>query len=134
MLVRELVGTFYEQLWNARDLSIAPSILDPDICFRGSLGSAVQGRPAVCSYVQMVTTALDGYRCDVQRLIVEGEQAAAQVRFSGQHVGEFLGYAPTGAQLEWIGAAFFTAESGLLTDVWVLGDVASLRAQLDSSA
>lgn len=133
MSVRDLVGTFYQRLWNERDLAIAPAILHPDVCFRGSVGEAVQGRSAVCSYVEMVTTALSAYRCDVQTLIVEGEQAAAKVLFSGQHIGEFLGYAPTGARVEWIGSAFFTAESGVLTDVWVLGDIVALRAQLESS-
>lgn len=133
MSVRDLVGLFYQRLWNERDLAIAPTILHPDVSFRGSVGSAVQGRSAVCSYVEMVTTALSAYHCDVQTLIVEGEQAAAKVLFSGQHVGEFLGYAPTGARVEWIGSAFFTAQSGVLTDVWVLGDIVSLRAQLDSS-
>lgn len=133
MSVRDLVGIFYQRLWNERDLAIAPAILHPDISFRGSVGSAVQGREAVCSYVDMVTTALSGYRCDVQTLVVEGERAAAKVLFSGLHIGEFLGYAPTGARVEWIGSAFFTAEGGLLTDIWVLGDVVSLRAQLESS-
>lgn len=133
MSVRDLVGVFYQRLWNERDLAVAPSILHPNVCFRGSVGSSVQGRSAVCSYVEMVTTALSGYRCDVQTLVAEGDQAAAKVLFCGQHVGEFLGYAPTGAQVEWIGSAFFTAESGVLTDVWVLGDLVSLRAQLERS-
>jgi len=133
MSVRDLVGVFYQRLWNERDLAVAPTILHPDIRFRGSVGSAVQGRSAVCSYVEMVTTALSAYRCDVQTLVVEGERAAAKVLFAGQHVGEFLGYAPTGAQVEWIGSAFFTAESGALIDVWVLGDIVSLRAQLEGS-
>lgn len=87
----------------------------------------------MCRYVEMVTTALSAYRCDVQTLVVEGEQAAAKVLFSGEHIGEFLGYAPTGARVEWIGSAFFTAESGVLTDVWVLGDIVALRAQLEGS-
>lgn len=133
MPVRDLVGMFYRRLWNERDLAVAPAILHPDVRFRGSVGSAVQGREAVCRYVELVTTALRAYRCDVQTLVVEGEHAAANVLFSGQHVGEFLGYAPTGARVEWIGSAFFTAEGGVLTDVWVLGDVVSLRAQLDSA-
>ncbi|MFM7534989.1 MAG: ester cyclase [Acidimicrobiales bacterium] len=103
MSVRDLVGTFYRCLWNERDLAVAPTILHPDVRFRGSVGTAVQGREAVCRYVELVTTALRAYRCDVQTLVVEGEHAAAKVLFSGQHVGEFLGYAPTGARVEWIG-------------------------------
>ena len=31
---------------------------------------------------------------------------------------------------EWVGAAFFTADAGRLRDIWVLGDLVNLRAQL----
>jgi predicted ester cyclase len=80
----------------------------------------------------MVTTALSDYRCDVETLVVDGSNAAARVRFSGVHQGEFLGYVPTGRRVEWIGAAFFVEEDGVLRDIWVLGDLTSLRAQLAS--
>ncbi len=130
MLIRELVQGFYERFWNEVDLSLAEEILHPEVTFRGSVGVGVTGRRAVCDYVLMVTTALSEYRCDVESLIVEGDRAAAKVRFSGLHTGEFLGYAPTGRHVEWIGAAFFAAEEGMLSDIWVLGDLESLRSQL----
>jgi predicted ester cyclase len=132
--VRALVGRFYDELWNERELEVAPEILHPEISFRGSLGSSVQGRSGVCDYVTMVTSALAGYRCDVEQLIVEHEGAAARVRFSGRHTGTFLGREPTGGRLEWTGAAFFTADDDLLRDVWVLGDLVSLYAQLDGTS
>jgi len=78
----------------------------------------------------MVTTALADYRCDVEELIVEGPSAAAKVRFSGIHSGDFLGYPPTGRRVEWTGAAFFVEEDEMLRDIWVLGDLAKLRDQL----
>ena len=47
-------------------------------------------------------------------------------------MGEFLGYPPTGRHVEWIGAAFFTGDENKLRDIWVLGDLDSLRGQLSS--
>lgn len=130
MPIRELVQAFYERFWNEVDLSLADEILHPEVMFRGSVGVGATGRRAVCDYVLLVTTALSDYRCDVELLIVEGDRAAAKVRFSGLHTGEFLGYEPTGLQVEWIGAAFFTADEGMLSAIWVLGDLESLRSQL----
>ena len=132
MAARELVQLFYEKFWNEVDLGIADEILHPDVTFRGSVGLGATGRREVCDYVLMVTTALSGYRCDVESLIADGERVAAKVRFSGNHTGEFLGYAPTGRRVEWVGAAFFSVERDKLRDVWVLGDLESLRAQLGS--
>ena len=134
MAVRELVRLFYEKLWNELDFGVADQILHDDVTFRGSVGIGATGRKEVCDYVRMVTTALSGYRCDVESLVTEGNRAAARVRFSGLHVGEFLGFPPTGRHVEWIGAAFFVGDESQLVDIWVLGDLESLRAQLRSGA
>lgn len=132
MTVRELVKIFYEKFWNEVDLGMADEILHPDVTFRGSVGVGARGRRDVCDYVLMVTTALSDYRCEVESLIAEDERAAAKVRFSGLHRGEFLGHPPTGRHVEWMGAAFFVAEKGMLRDIWVLGDLESLRSQFGS--
>ena len=131
--VRDLVGRFYDELWNQIALGVAEEILHPEVSFRGSVGLGATGPRAVCDYVTMVTTALSGYRCDVQELVADGDRAAAKVRFSGVHVGEFLGHPPTGCAVEWIGAAFFHAEAGVLRDIWVLGDLLTLRTQLGAT-
>ncbi len=134
MLVRDLVRVFYEKFWNEVDLAKADEILHPDVTFRGSVGVGARGRREVCDYVLMVTTALSGYRCDVEALIADGDSAAAKVRFSGIHTGDFLGHPPTGRRVEWTGAAFFAADENKLCDIWVLGDLESLRSQLGSRA
>lgn len=130
--VRDLVFLFYEKLWNEIDFAIADEVLHPDVTFRGSVGVGATGRQEVCDYVRMVTTALSGYRCDVEQIVVEGASAAARVRFSGLHTGDFLGFPPTGRHVEWIGAAFFVGDEDTLRNIWVLGDLDSLRAQLRS--
>lgn len=134
MAIRDLVQLFYGKFWNEVDLAIADEILHPDITFRGSVGVGARGRREVCDYVLMVTRALSDYRCDVESLIAERDSAAAKVRFSGIHTGDFLGQPPTGSRVEWIGAAFFTADENKLRDIWVLGDLESLRSQLRSGS
>ena len=134
MAIYGLVRLFYDKFWNEIDLGIADEILHPDVTFRGSVGVGARGRREVCDYVLMVTTALSGYRCDVESLVVERDSAAAKVRFSGIHSGDFLGQPPTGRRVEWIGAAFFAADENKLRDIWVLGDLESLRSQLRSGS
>lgn len=134
MAIHGLVRLFYDKFWNEIDLGMADQILHPDVTFRGSVGVGARGRREVCDYVLMVTTALSDYRCDVESLIADGDNAAAKVRFSGIHMGDFLGQPPTGRRVEWIGAAFFTADENKLRDIWVLGDLESLRSQLRSGS
>jgi len=52
--------------------------------------------------------------------------------FRGRHVGPFLGYAPTGAEVSWTGAALFRVRHGRIADIWVLGDLNGLLAQLEA--
>jgi hypothetical protein len=45
-------------------------------------------------------------------------------------VGQFEGAVDTGKEIGWAGAAFFTTDGRQITELWVLGDVDSLKAQL----
>lgn len=134
MSITQLIERFYGELWNEVKLAVADEILHPEVSFRGSVGLGASGRSEVCDYVVMVTTALSEYRCDVQVLITDDDRAAAKVRFSGIHNGDFLGFPPTDRGVEWMGAGFFTAREGLLHDIWILGDLASLTRQLEGGS
>jgi predicted ester cyclase len=132
-VVRSQVVRFYEELWNVPDLSLVPDLLHPDIAFRGSLGDERVGHDQFVGYVTSVITALGDYRCDIVQLVAEPEQVAARMVFSGVHRGRFLGVDPSGVRVSWAGAAFFSFVGELIRDLWVLGDMAGLRAQLDAA-
>jgi hypothetical protein len=94
----------------------------------------MQGRDAFFEYVNSVRSALDRYRCDILDCVTEGEKAFAKMRFSGIHVGPFRGYAPTGRSLQWLGAALFRMQGRQIAELWVLGDLVSLEADLKRNA
>ena len=52
--------------------------------------------------------------------------------FRGDHQNQLLDYEPTGKQVEWAGCARFQFDGHLISDVWVLGDLEGLKAQLES--
>jgi predicted ester cyclase len=130
----ELVQAFYERIWNSGDTGATLGLLGPDFIFRGSLGAETRGREAFCDYVRSVRSALDSYRCDILDCVTEGERAFAKMRFSGIHVGLFRGFAPTRKSVQWLGAALFRVEGPLIVELWVLGDLASLEANLRDNA
>jgi steroid delta-isomerase-like uncharacterized protein len=135
MRVKELVASFYADVWNRGDLAAIPALLREDFTFRGSLGAERRGHAGFAAYVATVRGALAGYRCEILDLVAEGGRAFARMRFSGEHVGELLGYAPTHRRVEWMGAALFTlGDDGRVADLWVLGDTQALTAQLEANA
>ena len=130
MNTRELVEAFYHEVWNRADETRAREILADSFRFRGSLGTERAGPDGFIAYLREVHWALAEYRCIIEDLVTDGNRAAARMRFAGRQRDEFLGFPPTGRQVAWAGAAFFTCEDGQIAELWVLGDLAELRRQL----
>ncbi len=127
---KEQVKKFYEIIWNQHDKGAIPDIIHESLIFRGSLDREKTGYSGFSEYLDEVHSALDDYRCDILELVAEQSKAFARMRFSGVHVGEFMGYPPTNSKVEWEGAALFHFREGKISGVWVLGDLKSLEGQL----
>lgn len=127
---RRQVRRFYDEIWNRADLTAIPDLLAADVTFRGSLGPVLTGPAEFADYVREVTAAFGDYRCEIVTLVAEGDRVAARMTFSGVHRGPLLGMPATGRRVSWAGVAFFTFSDDRIADLWVLGDLDSLRRQL----
>lgn len=129
---KALVESFYTDVWNRRDTARAQQIIATDFRFRGSLGPEKRGIEGFLAYVEAVHAALGGYTCEIQDLIETPQRVAARMVFRGMHQAEFFGVPATRKTIEWSGAAFFTIRDGQLAELWVLGDIDAIKAQLGS--
>ena len=127
------VRKFYAQIWNQYRHEMIPDVLDENISFRGSTGLHQHGHAGFKEYLDMLHAALGEYQCIIDDLVCEPGKAFARMTFTGIHKGSFLGFPPTGKRITWAGAALFTFEGGKVTDLWVLGDLTSLKKQLKGS-
>ncbi|MGD8306090.1 MAG: ester cyclase [Ignavibacteria bacterium] len=130
---KEQVKKFYKVLWDAHDKSAMSEILHKDFTFRGSLGQEKRGHNGFTEYVDLVLQALGDYKCLIEELVEEENKVFAKMTFTGIHRDEFMGYEPTNKRVSWKGCALFTFERNLIKDVWVLGDLISLKDQLQSN-
>ncbi|MGA8114995.1 MAG: ester cyclase [Actinocatenispora sp.] len=128
--VRDLVCRFYERLWNAWDDDGVADVLAPDITFRGSLGQRTNGRDGWRAYRDRVRLGAPDFHNEILDVVATADRAAARLRYTGTHLGPFLDIPATGRRFGYSGAAFFTAAGGLLTDIWVLGDLQAVHEQL----
>jgi steroid delta-isomerase-like uncharacterized protein len=126
-----LVERFYVDLWNQWEDRAVDEVLADDFRFRGSLGEETVGRNGWRRYRDAVRAGASDFHNELQTLVVDGSHAAARLLYTGTHDGTFAGVPATGRRFSYAGAAFFTARDGLLVDAWVLGDLASLRGQLE---
>lgn len=128
--IGDLVSAFYDRLWNSWDDASVDAVLAETFAFRGSLGTATVGRDEWRAYRDTIRSGAADFHNQVVALVVEGDTAAARLRYTGTHTGALLGHAPTGRAFAYDGAAFFTSEDGRLTSAWVLGDLMALTGQL----
>ena len=126
----QLVRQFYDDVWNRADETLARTILTPKFTFRGSLGFEKSGPEGFIGYMRTIHAALAGYTCTIEDLFATETRAAARMTFSGRHRAEFFGSAPTGRQITWSGAAFFTFSARQISELWVLGDIDAIKTQL----
>ncbi len=131
---KDQVRRFYSVLWDAHDKSAISSVLHEEVTFRGSLGHEKKGHGGFAEYVDMVHEALAEYRCVIEDLVAEDNKVFAKMLFKGIHRNNFMGYAPTQKRLEWRGCALFTFKGNFIINIWVLGDLKNLEAQLRQNA
>jgi steroid delta-isomerase-like uncharacterized protein len=128
--IGDLVTQFYQRLWNAWDDDAVEDVLSEGFTFRGTLGDETVGRDGWRRYRDTIRRAAPDFTNTVVELLVDGERAAARLRYTGTHQGPLLGLAGTGRTFGYSGAAFFTSSAGQLVEAWVLGDLDGLRRQL----
>ena len=126
------VRKFYSEIWDKKNLAEIPHVLHQDFVFRGSLGQEKRGHTGFVEYLETVHSALSGYRCLIEDLIIESETVFAKMLFTGNHHGIFLGYSPTNKEVSWAGAALFKFSGEKVSSLWVLGDLKNLEQQLVS--
>jgi predicted ester cyclase len=76
---------------------------------------------------------LASYHCEILDCVAERNKTFAKMRFSGIHVAPFRGFPPTGKPLHWLGAALFLFDLEVISELWVLGDLAGLDAMLEAN-
>ncbi len=129
-IASDLVGRFYNAVWNQADEAEARAILAADFRFHGSLGIELRGAGGFIAYLRAVHAALENFICTVEDIVATPERAACRMRFTGKHRGKFFGAEPTGREIRWAGAAFFTTAGGKITELWVLGDIDAVKRQI----
>jgi steroid delta-isomerase-like uncharacterized protein len=121
-----VVRRFYEELWNRWRLELAEELMAPDVRFRGTLGRVCEGRDEFRSYAEAVRAAFPDWHNRIDELLAVGDRVVTRMTWNGTHQGPLGDVEPTGARVEYPGAAFFRVADGLIEEAWVVGDTGAL--------
>ena len=125
-----LINRFYHDVWNVASEAVAHEILHKDFVFRASLGPQRRGPQGFIKYMHEIRSALPDFICNIVEIIAENNQGVARMEFVGTHDGVFYDVAPTGKKIIWAGAGFFKTDGQQITELWVLGDIDTVKQQL----
>jgi steroid delta-isomerase-like uncharacterized protein len=109
---------------------VAHEIVAPDIRFRGSLGTTVEGLDAFLRYVEQIRAAFPDWHNQIDELIAADHRVVARLTWTGTHRGELFGVPPSGRTVSYVGAAFFRLHQGKINEAWVVGDTQELWRSL----
>ena len=127
---KELIFSYYENIWNKQDKSYIDKLFDDNIVFHGSLDIEAHGKKEFEEYFDMIITAIPNLYHAVELMLCEDNNVSARAIYNGTHKGKLMNFEPTNNKIRYNGASFFKIENGKIIDIWVLGDLNSLYKQL----
>jgi steroid delta-isomerase-like uncharacterized protein len=93
------VHRMFDEIINKGQLDVVDELFAEDYVDHGPMGD-MQGREAFRAIVAQWRSAVPDVHCEVENLIVDGDQVAWIVRTTGTHTGDDLGFPTTGKSLK----------------------------------
>ena len=123
---------FFKTLEGGR-LDQIVSLAAPDIVYVDmSDPRPVTGRAAYREVLAGIFAGLPDFKAHKWTLVVQGDRVAAELELGGTHLGPFLGYPASGAEIRWPASSFYTLNHGrdqVVREVWY-HDMGALNRQL----
>jgi predicted ester cyclase len=125
---KEVVRSFYAEAINGRDSYACERWLSKRFVHNGVKRGAEGQRQAVAYFL----AAFEPLRHEILLLLAEDDLVAAHQRWSGRHVGEFLGVPASGREVVFTSTAVLKLAGGEIVEAWDEIDSAAIVAQLSA--
>ncbi|MHB8233395.1 MAG: ester cyclase [Solirubrobacteraceae bacterium] len=125
---KQLVRSFYDEAINGRDTYACERLLAKGFVHNG----VKRGREGQREAVAYFLAAFEPLRHEILLLVAEDDLVAAHQRWSGRHVGEFLGCAASGSDVSFTSTAVLRVADGEIAQAWDEMDSAAVVAQISA--
>ena len=127
--VRATMTRLYEGIREG-NFDLFDELVDENVVEHEEFPGIPPGREGVKQFFGMMSEAFDGFRFDVEDIVVEGDKGAARVTMKGTHSGEFMGVPATGKQVSVSAIDIFRLADGKIVEHWGVTDAMALMQQL----
>lgn len=127
---KAVVRRFYEA-FRAKDPAVLKEILAPDLQASPPGATSPQSREEHLLGISMSNAAFDDSYYTIEEQLAEGDLVATRVTFRATHSrGDFMGFSPTGKQVEIRGISLERIKDGRIVERWVRFDRMDFMQQL----
>jgi steroid delta-isomerase-like uncharacterized protein len=127
---KALLRRFVEEIVNQGNMAVAPELIAEDFVELDPFPGQAPGRAGLIGSIERLRMAFPDLIWSLDEMVAEEEKVASSHTWSGTHLGEFLGIAPTGKRVRMTCVIFDTYENGKLKTSRLVMNVLSLFQQL----
>lgn len=127
---RQLLERFYYLGWNKNNENIIRETVHEKVRFASNVAKKQVGVVGVLNHMRKMHQALGKHTKEIEHAVIENNKCAVRIKCTGIHRNEFFGVPGTGHEITWYNAAWFTIRENKIVEIWVLGDVDTLKGQL----
>jgi predicted ester cyclase len=127
---KALVRRFFDEVWNKARVELADQFIAPGYISHNYLEVEVLGPEGIKRAVLAQRTAFPDQHTTIEDLIAEGDKVVVRGTDRFTHLGEFMGYPPTGRKIVVTWIDIFRVEHGKLVEAWLEVDSRRFIEQL----
>lgn len=124
---KEIVTFFCEMVFNRHDLRVLDEIMRDDYIQHNA--NVPTGKEGFIRFFQATFQAVPDFKCNIKKVIAEGDLVAVYSATSGTHNGAWIGPAGTGNQLNYNVVDIFRVQDGKIAEHWDVADTFRLFQQ-----
>ncbi|HEY8099345.1 MAG TPA: ester cyclase [Burkholderiaceae bacterium] len=130
----EVVRQFIERVRSGREPRASAELMAPNILSHqivSGKAKVIERTPAnYQEHIEEFLAAYGQYDLTIEEFLSDGDKVYVRWRQTGRHLGEILGYAPTGLPLVWVGSAVYKVLDGKIVEYWIQQENKGLLEQL----
>lgn len=126
---KALIRRYFES-WNLNDVDALDDLIAADAIDHMAYEGQSRGREGYRDFYRHWHSAFPGFRAEIEDMIAEDDRVATRWTFSGRHLGEYEGVAPTGRDVTFRAVSVVRIVNGVVAEEWYYGDTLALLRQI----
>lgn len=125
-----VVEKIFLEAWNRKDLSNVREYMTDTVSFHFNNFHFKTHITELEQLIEQWHAAFENFRFEIINIVSDGNMVAINLRFTGKHVGEFMGIAPKHNDINVSEMMFFRFDEGKVVEAWELYDENSMVSQM----